>query len=147
MISNMLRSNYKSRSSSHPPRREMTIFSSLWSATALRSSLSWSSVTFWRSWPERASMMSLFSMSVARDSLTRRMRPSLSAASGRRICESIDCLASFSFLLPLTSVYLYMYVGAGYLWSSSPAPCCSCARRAFLIYRELAVYIVIRRRD
>jgi hypothetical protein len=34
--------------------------------------------------------MSLFSISVARDSLTRRIRPRRSAASGRRICERME---------------------------------------------------------
>lgn len=77
----------KSSSSSQPPfRRETTIFfSSLLSATAFSSSLSCSSVTFCRSCPVRASVMSRFSMSVARDSLTSLMRPRRSAASGRRI--------------------------------------------------------------
>lgn len=81
----------RSSSSSQPPlRREITIFCSsssfLWfSAMAFSNSLSCSSVTFWRICPVWASMMSLFSTSMARDSLTRRIRPSRSAASGSRI--------------------------------------------------------------
>lgn len=89
------KSNKSSSSSSHPLRRLTTIFSSaLVSATAFNSSLSCSSVTFCRSCPDRASMISRFSTSVARDSLTRRMRPSRSAASGWRIWLRIDCRAS-----------------------------------------------------
>ncbi|KAK5632289.1 hypothetical protein RRF57_008003 [Xylaria bambusicola] len=61
---------------------------------AARSSLSCASVTFCRSWPVRASVISLFSMSAARDSLTSRMRPSRSAASGCRIWFRIDWRAS-----------------------------------------------------
>lgn len=90
------RSNRSSSSSSSQPfRRLTTIFSSsLVSATADRSSLSSDSVTFCRSWPVRASVMSRFSMSVARDSLTSRMRPSRSAASGWRIWLRMDWRAS-----------------------------------------------------
>jgi hypothetical protein len=64
------------------------------SAMAFRSSLSCSSVTFCRSCPVCASMMSRFSISVARCSLTSRMRPSRSAASGSRIWFRIDLRAS-----------------------------------------------------
>lgn len=90
------RSNKSSSSSSSQPfRRATTIFSSsLFSATAARRSLSWASVTFWRSWPVRASVMSRFSISAARDALTSRMRPSRSAASGCRIWLRIDWRAS-----------------------------------------------------
>lgn len=60
--------------------------------------MSWSSVTLLRSWPDRANMISRFSISVARDSFTRRMRPSRSAASGSRICASKEARASAGFL-------------------------------------------------
>lgn len=80
------RSSRSSSSSAQPFLLLTTIFSSSFlSATALRSSLSCSSVTFCRSWPDCASMISRFSTSVARDSLTIRMRPNRSMASGCRI--------------------------------------------------------------
>lgn len=90
------KSSRSSSLSSHAPfRRLMTIFSSsLFSATAPRSSFSWSSVTFWRSCPVLASVMRRFSTSVALDSLTSRIRPRRSAASGRRIWERMVCRAS-----------------------------------------------------
>ena len=73
----------------------MTIFSaSLLSATAPRRSFSCSSVTFCLSCPDLASIIRRFSISVALDSLTRRIRPSRSAASGRRICDRMVCRAS-----------------------------------------------------
>lgn len=80
----------KSSSSSHPPfRRVITIFCSSSfrcdSATAFNSSFNWSSVTFCRNCPVCASMINRFSISIARDSLTSRMRPSRSAAAGSRI--------------------------------------------------------------
>lgn len=91
----------KSSSSSHPPFLLLTtIFPpavpsrSLFSATAPRSSFSCSSVTLARSWPDLANMIKRFSTSVARDSLTIRMRPSRSAASGWRIWERIEARAS-----------------------------------------------------
>ena len=90
----------KSSSSSHPPfLRLTTIFPvppsfSLLSATAPRSSFNCSSVIFDLSWPDLASIINRFSISVARDSLTRRMRPRRSAASGVRIWERIELRAS-----------------------------------------------------
>lgn len=91
----------RSSSSSHPPFLLLTtIFPpvvpsrSLFSATAPRSSLSWSSVTLARSCPDLANMIKRFSTSVARDSLTIRMRPRRSAASGWRIWERIEARAS-----------------------------------------------------
>lgn len=77
-----------SSSSSQPAfRRLMTTLPvfSCGAATACRSSLSCSSVTFCRSWPVRASMTSRFSISVARDSFTIRILSRRSAASGCRI--------------------------------------------------------------
>lgn len=87
---------YRSSSSSaHPSfRRLTTIFSSFCSAMALSSCLSCSSVTFCCNCPVRASMINRFSTSVARDSLTSRIRPKRSAASGRRIWLRMDCRAS-----------------------------------------------------
>lgn len=91
----------RSSSSSHPPFLLLTtIFPpvvpsrSLFSATAPRSSLSCSSVTLARSCPDLANMIKRFSTSVARDSLTIRMRPRRSAASGWRIWERIEARAS-----------------------------------------------------
>lgn len=55
-------------------------------------------MTLARSWPVRASVISRFSTSVARDSLTSRMRPSRSAASGCRIWFRMLCRASASCL-------------------------------------------------
>jgi hypothetical protein len=82
----------KSSSSQLPPGRLLStivLFVSSCSLTAPNSSLSCSSVTFARSCPVRASVMRRFSMSVARDSLTRRMRPRRSRAGGVRIwCRS-----------------------------------------------------------
>lgn len=86
---------------------------------------SWSSLTFALNWPERASEINLFSTSSAREALTSRILPSLSAAAGSRIWFRIEdrcsscCLrwspSSPSPLLP----------------PASPPPCClSCARRA-----------------
>ena len=77
----------KSSSSQPPFRLWTTTFSAscCCSLTALRMSLSCASVTRARSCPLRASMMSLFSTSSAREAFTKRMRPSLSAASGSRI--------------------------------------------------------------
>lgn len=90
-----LHKSSKSSSSSHPLRLLTTIFSSsLLSATAVSKSLSCASVTFCRSWPDCASVMSRFSISVARCSLTRRMRPRRSAASGWRIWLRICWRAS-----------------------------------------------------
>jgi hypothetical protein len=86
-------SNSSSLSHPPPPLRFTTIFCSSFSfcsATAPKMSFSWSSLTFCRICPVRASIMSLFSMSVARLSLTRRIRPRRSAASGVRICERIE---------------------------------------------------------
>ena len=89
------RSKRSSSSSSQPLRRLTTIFSSSCrSAIAFSISFSWSSDTFCRSWPLRASMMSRFSTSLARASLTIRMRPRRSAASGSRIWLRIDLRAS-----------------------------------------------------
>lgn len=85
----------RSSSSSQPPfRRVITVFcssSSLrwFSEIALSRSFNWSSVTFCRSWPDCASIIRRFSMSIARDSLTRRMRFSRSTASGSRIWFTI----------------------------------------------------------
>jgi hypothetical protein len=85
------RPNKSSSSSSHPLfLRVITIFCSSSSfrcdsAIAFNNSFSWSSVTFCRNWPVCASMISRFSISVARDSFTSRMRPRRSAASGSRI--------------------------------------------------------------
>lgn len=91
----------RSSSSSHPPFLLLTtIFPpvvpsrSLFSATAPRSSLSCSSVTLARSCPDLANKIKRFSTSVARDSLTIRMRPRRSAASGWRIWERIEARAS-----------------------------------------------------
>jgi hypothetical protein len=84
-----------SSSSSHPPppRLFTTILLSSFSfcsATAPRISLSCSSLTFCRICPVRASIIRRFSMSVARDSFTRRIRPRRSAASGVRIWERME---------------------------------------------------------
>jgi len=82
----MSRSASRSSSASHAFRRlTMMLSCSFFSDTASSSSLSWASVTFWRSWPVCARTMSLFSTSVARSSLTSRILPSRSAASGCRI--------------------------------------------------------------
>lgn len=94
------RSSRSSSSSSQPPfRLLMTMLpapslSRVFSATAPRSSFSCSSVTLLRSCPERASVINLFSTSVARDSLTRRILPSRSDASGSSIWESMEARAS-----------------------------------------------------
>ena len=90
-------SKSSSSSSPHPPfLRLTTILSSslLFSATAPRSSFSCSSVTFCRSCPDLASVMSLFSTSTARDSFTSRIRFRRSMASGRRIWFRMDLRAS-----------------------------------------------------
>lgn len=88
--------NKSSSSSSHPPFRLLiTIFSSsLVSATAFSRSFNCSSVIFCLNCPDRASVISLFSTSFARDSLTSLILPRRSAASGSRIWFRIDCLAS-----------------------------------------------------
>ena len=94
------KSNRSSSSSQSPFLRLITILPvvppslSLFSATAPSNSFSWSSVTLALSWPDFANMISRFSTSVARDSLTRRIRPSRSAASGSSICERIALRAS-----------------------------------------------------
>lgn len=94
-------SSSRSSSSSQPPFRLLTtIFPpvipsrSLFSATAPRRSLSWPSVTLARSCPDRASMIKRFSISVARDSFTSRIRPSRSAASGWSIWTRMEARAS-----------------------------------------------------
>jgi len=97
----MLLLDYKSSvssSSSHPPFLLLTtIFSSSFvSATAFSSSFNCSSVTFWRSCPDCASIMSRFSTSVALDSFTSLIRPRRSAAEGSRIWFRMDCRASAS---------------------------------------------------
>ena len=100
------RSKKSSSSSSQFLRRLTTIFSSsFFSATALRSSLSCSSVTFARSWPDCASAISRFSISAARSSLTRRMRPRRSAASGCRIWLRMLWRASSCCLCPFCQIY------------------------------------------
>lgn len=95
--------NKSSSSSSHPPFLLLTtIFSSSFvSATAFNSSFSCVSVTFDRNCPLRANMISLFSTSCARDSLTRRIRPRRSAASGSRIWLRMLWRASAGWLLDL----------------------------------------------
>jgi len=81
------------------PPPPLPTFSSF-SAIAPSNSFNCSSVTLLLNCPDRASMINLFSTFVARDSLTRRMRPRRSAASGVRTWESIELRASASCCLP-----------------------------------------------
>lgn len=89
-------------SSSQPPFLLCTVTfsaSCCCSLTAFRMSFSCASLTLALSCPLFASMISRFSTSSARDALTRRILPKRSAASGSRICERMDCLASCSRFL------------------------------------------------
>jgi hypothetical protein len=89
-------------SSSHPPFLLCTVTlstSCCCSLTAFKMSFSCVSDTLPRSWPVRANMISLLSTSSARGALTSRIRPSLSAAAGSRICESMDARTSASRFL------------------------------------------------
>jgi hypothetical protein len=92
--------NKSSKSSSSPQAPFLlltTIFSvSLLSATAPSNSFNCSSVTLALNCPLLAKVINRFSTSWARDSLTSRMRPSRSAASGSRIWERMDLRASAS---------------------------------------------------
>lgn len=95
----VIHSPSKSSSSSQPPLRLLTTmlppsFSLVFSASEPRSSFSCSSVTLLLSCPDFASMINLFSTSVARDSLTRRIRPRRSAASGSSIWDRMAARAS-----------------------------------------------------
>ena len=89
-------------SSSQPPFLLCTVnfsASCCCSLTEVKMSFSCASVIRLRSCPLRASVTSLFSTSSALDALTRRIRPSRSAASGSRICESMELRASASRFL------------------------------------------------
>ena len=72
---------------------------SAFSVIAPSISFNCSSFTLLLSCPDLASIMSLFSTSVALDSLTSRIRPRRSAASGVRTWERIDVRASASCCL------------------------------------------------
>jgi hypothetical protein len=145
------RSSTPSPSSSHPLLLRSTVIrprplSSSCSATAPRISLSCASVTRSRSWPDRASVMSRVSTSVARAALTSRMRPRRSAASGVRIWARREARASASASLGGQGVRGWTDAGRveAYFWSSGEGPepegppeevcCCfSWARRALRI--------------
>lgn len=87
------------------PAPPLPPFSSF-SAMAPNNSFNCSSVTLLLSCPDLASMISRFSTSVARDSLTRRMRPRRSAASGESIWDKIEVRASASCCLRSSISYL-----------------------------------------
>ena len=93
-------------SSSQPPFLLCTVIfsaSCCCSLTAFNISLSCTSVTLLLSCPDLAMLINLFSTSSARDALTSRIRPSLSAASGSSIWERIEDLWSASRCLPFVS--------------------------------------------